>query len=43
MHVAFHVPYLYDYISKLCRREAEIVPNHEHENVRNIGKEETPT
>jgi hypothetical protein len=42
MHVAFQVPYLYDYITKLCRRQAEIIHNHENENVRNIGQSETP-
>jgi hypothetical protein len=42
MHVAFQVPYVYDYITKLCRRQAEIVDNHENENVRNIGQGETP-
>jgi hypothetical protein len=38
MHVAFHVPYVYDYITKLCRRQAEIIHNHENKNVRNIGE-----
>jgi hypothetical protein len=42
MHVAFHVPYVYDHITKLCRRQAEIIHNHEIENVRNIGQGETP-
>jgi hypothetical protein len=42
MHVAFHVPYVYDYIAKLCRRQAEIIQNHENENVRDIGQSETP-
>jgi hypothetical protein len=42
MHVAFQIPYVYDYIRKLCRRQAEIVHNHENENVRNIGQGETP-
>jgi hypothetical protein len=37
MHVAFQVPYVYDYITKLSRRQAEIIHNHENENVRNIG------
>jgi hypothetical protein len=37
MHVAFQIPYVYDYITKLCRRQAEIIHNHENENVRNIG------
>jgi hypothetical protein len=39
MHVAFQIPYVYDYI-KLCRRQAEIIHNHENENVRNIGQGE---
>jgi hypothetical protein len=42
MHVAFQVPYFYDYVTKLCRRQAEIIHNHENENVRNIGQGETP-
>jgi hypothetical protein len=36
MHVAFQIPYVYDYITKLCRRQAQIIHNHENENVRNI-------
>jgi hypothetical protein len=27
MHVAFQIPYVYDYITKLCRRQAEINNN----------------
>jgi hypothetical protein len=42
MHVAFQIPYVYDYITKLCRKQAEIIHNHENENVRNIGQGETP-
>jgi hypothetical protein len=30
MHVAFQIPYVYDYITKLYRRQAEIVQNHEN-------------
>jgi hypothetical protein len=30
MHVAFQIPYVYDYITKLCRRQAEIIQNHEN-------------
>jgi hypothetical protein len=37
-HVAFQIPYVYNYITKLCRRQAEIIHNHENENVRNIEK-----
>jgi hypothetical protein len=39
MHVAFHGPYVYDYITKSCRRQAESILN--HENVRSFGKGET--
>jgi hypothetical protein len=40
-HVAFHVPYVYNYITKLCRRQEEII--HNHENVCNIGQGKTHT
>jgi hypothetical protein len=36
------VPYFYDYITKLYRRHAEIIHNHDNENVRNVGQGETP-
>jgi hypothetical protein len=36
MHVAFQIPYVYDYITKLCRRQAYIILNYENENVSNI-------
>jgi hypothetical protein len=42
MHVAFQVPYAYDYVTKLYRRQAEIIQNHENENVIIIGQGETP-
>jgi hypothetical protein len=42
IHVAFQIPYAYDYITKLCRRQADVVHNHENENVHNIGQGETP-
>jgi hypothetical protein len=31
---------MYDNITKLCRQQAEIVQNHDNENVRNIGQGE---
>jgi hypothetical protein len=40
MHMAFQVPYIYDYIAKLCRQQAEVIQNHENANVRDIGKGE---
>jgi hypothetical protein len=42
MHVAFHIPYVYDYITKSCMQQAEVIQNHEDENVRNIGQGEAP-
>jgi hypothetical protein len=31
MHVAFHIPYVYDFITKTCRQQAEVIQNHENE------------
>jgi hypothetical protein len=42
MHVAFQIPYVYDYITKSCRQQAEVIYNHENENVRFIGQDEAP-
>jgi hypothetical protein len=42
MHAAFQIPYVYDYITKLCRQQAEVIQNHENENVRYIGQGEAP-
>jgi hypothetical protein len=40
MHEAFQITYVYDYITKLCRQQAEVIQNHENENVRYIGQSE---
>jgi formate dehydrogenase maturation protein FdhE len=40
LHLAFHIPYVYDYITQLCRQQAEVIQNHSNENVRNIGQGE---
>jgi hypothetical protein len=40
--MAFQVPCSYDYTTKLCRQQAQDIQNHENENVRDIGKDETP-
>jgi hypothetical protein len=34
LHTAFNLPYLYYYITKLCRQQAEVIQNHENEHVR---------
>jgi hypothetical protein len=40
LRTAFNLPYVYDYITKLCRRQAEVIRNHENEHVRIIGQGE---
>jgi hypothetical protein len=40
MHKAFNMPYVYDYITKSCRQQAEVIQNHENENVHYIGQGE---
>jgi hypothetical protein len=40
MHTAFNLPDVYDYVTKLYRRQAEIIQNHENEHVRGIGQGE---
>jgi hypothetical protein len=41
LHMAFQVPYIYDYITKLCRQPAEVRQNNENANIGNVGKGET--
>jgi hypothetical protein len=40
LHLAFKIPYVYGYITKLCRRQAEVILNHENPNVLSIGQGE---
>jgi hypothetical protein len=40
-HVAFQIPYVYDYIIKICRQQAEVIQNHDNELVRFTGQGET--
>jgi hypothetical protein len=40
LHLAFKIPYVYDYITKLCRRQADVILNHANPNVRAIGQGE---
>jgi hypothetical protein len=35
-----NIPYVYDYVTKLCRQQAEVIQNHENENVRSRGQGE---
>jgi hypothetical protein len=38
LQMAFTLLYIYDYITKLCRQQAEVIEKNENENVRNIGQ-----
>jgi hypothetical protein len=38
LHKAFNIPYSYDYITKLCRKQANILQNYGNVNVCNIGQ-----
>jgi hypothetical protein len=41
MHTAFNLPYENDYsITKLCRKQAEVIQNHVNGHVRSIGRGE---
>jgi hypothetical protein len=43
LYVAFKLPFIYDYITKLYKKQAKPIQNHENANVCNIGKGEHPT
>jgi hypothetical protein len=38
--MVFKIPYVYDYIGKLCRTQAEVILNHANPNVCGIRQEE---
>jgi hypothetical protein len=40
LYAAFNLPYVYDYITKLCRQQAKVIQNHENEHARGIGQGE---
>jgi hypothetical protein len=40
LHMAFKLPYVYDYVTKSCRQQVEVIQNHENANVRNMGQGE---
>jgi hypothetical protein len=40
LHTTFNLPYVYDYITKSGRQQAEVIQNYENANVRNIGQGE---
>jgi hypothetical protein len=38
--MAFQVPYIYEYVMKLCMQQAEVIQNHENANVHDVAKGE---
>jgi hypothetical protein len=40
LKMAMNVPYVHDYITTLCRQQAEVIQNHDNEYVRGIGQDE---
>jgi hypothetical protein len=40
LHTALNLPYMYCYITKLCRQQADVIRNHENDYVRGIGQGE---
>jgi hypothetical protein len=41
MHISFQIPDVYDYITKSCRPQAQVIQHQENIHVRNIGQSET--
>jgi hypothetical protein len=41
LHVAFKIPYVYDYITKLCRTQKEVILNDANPNLHCTGQGET--
>jgi hypothetical protein len=40
MHAELQTSHVYDYITEICRKQAEVIQNHDNENVRSIGNGE---
>jgi hypothetical protein len=40
LHMAFRLPFVYDFIVKLCRRLVVVILNHKNENIRIIGQDD---
>jgi hypothetical protein len=41
LHMAFQLPYVYDYITKTCRQQAEVIQNHENVAILDKAKPDT--
>jgi hypothetical protein len=42
MYISFKIPYVYNYIIKLRRQQAQTIQHHQNIHVRNIGQGEAP-
>jgi hypothetical protein len=40
VQTAFNLPYIYDYVTNLCRQQAKVIQNQDNEHVRSIGQGE---
>jgi hypothetical protein len=40
VRISFQIPYVYDFMTKLCRRQAKVIRHHENMHVRKIGQGE---
>jgi hypothetical protein len=40
MHISFQIPYVYDFITKLCKQQAQVIKYRENIHVRHIGQVE---
>jgi hypothetical protein len=38
MHKKFHIQYVYDFITDICEKQAEVIQNHENKDISNIGR-----
>jgi hypothetical protein len=38
MYMAFQILYMYDYITKLCRQQVQVIKNYENANFHYIGQ-----
>jgi hypothetical protein len=38
LHLAFEIPYVYDYVTEICREQAEVIKNHEKVIIRTQAK-----
>jgi len=40
LHRMFQIPYIYIYVKKMCRKQAEVIQTHDNVNVRKTGENE---